>query len=331
MKGYTSCELCPRRCRIDRQRGETGFCGQTSVIRLAAAVIHFGEEPPVTGKGGSGTVFFTGCTLQCSFCQNRQISTGNVGKEISSDELVRVFLRLQEEAAENINLVTGTHFIPGIAAALARAEHEGLTIPVVWNSSGFESVEALKIIDPHIDIYLPDLKTLSPEVSMQVYGRADYAERAKEAVLLMMNRRPLRMEEKRLVSGVIVRHLVLPGMGEVTGRVLRWYADNCIDRENQQPSALLSLMVQFTPVRGELGGEEHGPVENRRVSAEEYEEVCAYLERYGIEEGFIQELEDGESWYPDFRNRNPFPDPQARTVWHWRDGYSPSFASQLSI
>ena len=320
MKGYQSCELCPRRCRIDRQRGETGFCGQTSVIRLAAAVIHFGEEPPVTGNGGSGTVFFTGCTLQCSFCQNRQISTGNVGREISSDELVRIFLRLQEEGAENINLVTGTHFIPGIAAALARAEHEGLTIPVVWNSSGFESVEALKIIDPHIDIYLPDLKTLSSEVSMQVYGRADYAERAKEAVLLMMNRRPLRMEEKRLVSGVIVRHLVLPGMGEVTGRVLRWYAENCIDRENQRPSALLSLMVQFTPVREELGGVEHGPVENRRVSAEEYEEVCAYLERYGIEEGFIQELEDGESWCPDFRNRDPFPDPKARTVWHWRDG-----------
>ena len=317
MNRYKNCELCPRVCRVDRSSGERGFCGQSAAISIAAAVIHFGEEPPITGKSGSGTVFFSGCTLQCGFCQNRQISAEGLGRDVSKDELVKLFLRLQEEGAENINLVTGTQFIPGIAAALERAKYEGLTLPVVWNSSGFESIEALKIIDPHIDIYLPDVKTISPVVSARLYERGDYAARAREAVLWMMRRRPLLKDGDRLVSGVIVRHLVLPGMIETTAEVLKWFSDNCIDRENQRPPALLSLMFQFTP-----SGKGPGPVPGRRVTAEEYEEVGALLERYGIEEGFMQEPEDGKEWCPDFRNRKPFQDPRARTVWHWRDGFN---------
>ena len=173
---YDFCNLCPRRCGADRIRRRLGFCGQSQAIRLAWAGIHFGEEPPVTGKKGSGTVFFTGCTLKCRFCQNHQISHGGLGTEISTDTLAKIFLDLQKQGAENINLVTATPFILSIIDSVRQAQKRGLSVPILWNTSGYESRESLDLLDSFVDIYLPDLKTLDPVLSDRVFAAPDYPE-----------------------------------------------------------------------------------------------------------------------------------------------------------
>ncbi len=335
---YGNCALCPRKCRVDR-RADTpgciagaardpssgggpaivrqsgpGFCGEGADIRAAAAVIHYGEEPPVTGAGGSGTVFFTGCTLKCAYCQNHQLSRGGAGRTLTDDELGAIFLSLQEAGAENINLVTGTHFIPGIVEALEQARAGGLVLPVVWNSSGFEAVEALELIDPYIDVYLPDLKTVSAADARTIYGTEQYAAAAKEAVLWMADRKPLASAGPRLRSGVIVRHLVLPGLLDVTRNVLEWYGANLKDR------ALVSVMFQYAPPADENKAAPPWAEAHRSVSREEYDRVMSRLDEFGIEEGFVQELEDDGQWSPDFNQARPFHSPESRTVWHWRAG-----------
>jgi putative pyruvate formate lyase activating enzyme len=337
------CSLCPRACGADRSAGRAGFCREGAAPRVAWAGLHFGEEPPLTGSGGSGAIFFSGCTLRCRYCQNDQLSRQGLGRELCSEELAHLMLALQREAAENVNLVTGSHFTPVIVEAMDRARQEGLAIPLLWNSSGYESPATLELLAPWIDTYLPDCKTLDPELSRRFMGAPDYPEVVQAALPAMVEARPLLFEAERLRQGVIVRHLVLPGYLESSRAVLAWF------RERLYGRALLSVMVQYTPNRRWTGSgagtegkeserlvseaegwvpvqrapEEQGRMPIRRVSQEEYRQVLGWLDELGIEEGFIQEPEADSNWLPDFTRRNPFPEAQARPVWHYADDRLP--------
>ncbi len=303
--------LCPRGCGVDRTSGAGGVCGEASRARVACACLHFGEEPPITGSGGSGTVFFTGCTLRCRACQNRQISHDGLGLALSAAELGRLFLRLQGAGAGNINAVTGSHFFPTILAAYAEARASGLAIPLVWNSSGYETVEAVRELAPHVSFFLPDLKTLDPGLAAGYFHARDYPERTAEAILAMAEARPLaRGAHGEPVQGVIVRHLVLPGHLEASRRVLAWFAEHLRGR------ALLSLMSQYTPIPGLVL---EAPFD-RPLDAAEWNAVLSKLEELGIDDGFFQELVQDTEWLPDFSQPKPFSAELSRMVWHWRDG-----------
>ncbi len=276
-------------------------------MRAAAALLHFGEEPPLSGTGGSGTVFFTGCTLKCFFCQNHQLSRGGTGRIVSAGEMADIFLRLQAAGAENINLVTGTHFTPGIAEAVGMARGRGMDLPVVWNTSGYEAASTLDVLDGFVSVYLPDIKTVSERAGAVIYGAPGYAEAACSAVTTMVRRRPPEWVGPLLRRGVIVRHMVLPGNLDITRDVLRWYTDEIKD------NALFSLMFQYTPAAGAGAGS----LPRRRVDREEYDTVMNWLHEFGIEEGFVQDLENDTDWFPDFTRPRPFPAGDSRVVWHW--------------
>jgi putative pyruvate formate lyase activating enzyme len=308
---YSSCTLCPRKCGVNRNEGERGFCGETAILRIACGCLHYGEEPVLTGRGGSGTVFFSGCTLRCRFCQNYQISQEGIGKSVSEDELCRLFLVLQDKGAVNINIVTGTHFIPGIINAICRAKEGGLTIPVLWNTSGFEELSILELLDPVVDIYVPDMKTLHKAIAKKYFNAEQYPEKAAKVLLFMAGRKILKVEEGILKSGLIIRHLVIPGRIDATIRVLEWY------KKYLETRALLSLMFQYTPVSHKRNVS--GDLPNRYINKKEYEEVMKILYDTGIEEGFIQDPADDGNWLPDFKKKNPFPPGYAVPVWHCFD------------
>ncbi|MBN1696867.1 MAG: radical SAM protein [Spirochaetales bacterium] len=308
---YSHCMLCPRQCGVDRLKGERGFCGETSEIRIASACLHFGEEPPISGTGGSGTVFFSGCTLRCRFCQNYQISREGMGGTVTADELCGIFLTLQKRGAENINLVTATHFIPGVIRAVLRAKEAGLLIPVVWNSSGFEETDILKLLDVVVDIYIPDMKTLDGAFARRFFYSPSYPEKAVRAISLMSGKKTRSMENGMLKSGLVMRHLVIPGGIPQTRAVLEWY------KNNLEPEAMLSLMFQFIPVGISDMKENEAP--DRYVNREEYEEVMDIIRRIGIDDGFIQDPANDGDWLPDFGRRNPFPSSCAIPVWHFSD------------
>lgn len=288
-----------------------GFCRQSDRVMLACATRHFGEEPPLTGEGGSGALFFTGCTLRCGYCQNRQLSRSEIGEAVSPEQLAQLCLGLQAEGAENINLVSGTPFIPTIEWAISHARNEGLHLPVVWNSSGYETPEVVRRLGDFVDIFLPDLKLLDPELSGRLLVARDYPDAATEAIREMVAASgPPVFDGDRMLSGTIVRHLVLPGLVEETRRVLEWFAAEIGDR------ALLSLMVQFyvpPEVRGWRRGVE--ALESRRITEGEYDTLLKWLEEFGIEEGFIQEIGDDENWWPDFGRGNPFPGEYSKVLW----------------
>ncbi len=313
---YRSCKLCPRKCGIDRTAGKTGYCGQSSEINIAAALLHGGEEPPVSGKNGSGTVFFTGCTLKCSFCQNSQISRESMGRTVSTDEFAEICLNLQERGAENINLVTGTHFIPSVVDALSAAKKNGLVIPVLWNSSGYETEEAVERLSSQVDLFLPDYKTADASFSSRFFNAPDYPEAVFKAVSLMCSLKKTDFSifetGEMIRGGVIIRHLVMPGYIESTEKFIKIYAEKFMDR------AILSLMFQYSPSAAGKNGENP----ERSVSSEESDRVYDLLDFHGIENGFIQELEDSSDWIPDFNNAMPFPGGSDKnTVWHWREGF----------
>ena len=306
---YADCRLCPRDCGANRLGGAGGFCGEGTGLRIAFAGLHRGEEPPLSGKGGSGAVFVSGCNLGCAFCQNWQISTGGesgrrLGREVSAEEFAALCLELQERGAENVNIVTGSHAVPAIARYLGAAKAAGLRLPVLWNSSGYESPKTLELLSGQIDTWLPDLKTLDGALAARFFNAPDYPEAASRAILWMMRDRP---------GGVIVRHLILPGYLESTRAVLRWFADNAVD--SAAPSAQLSLMTQYTPI----GGAKHAP--GRFLDRREYEAVLGWLEEFGIEDGFCQELVHGKAagsdWLPDFNRPNPFASDLSVAVWHF--------------
>ena len=303
MSHYKNCLLCPRQCNVDREAGQMGFCGETSELRIGFAGIHRGEEPPITGTGGSGTIFISGCNLRCAFCQNYQVSQKGMGRAVSAEEFAEICLSLQDKGAENINIVTGSHVAPAIASGIVLARKLGLTVPLLWNSSGYDGPETLEILKDIVDIYLPDLKTLDPVIAAKFFNAANYPEYAKAAIIKMM--------EYRDQQGVIIRHLVLPGYLESTRQVLHWFSENCTGR------ALLSLMTQYTPVKIEnrqTGAAREIP--GRFIIKKEYEAVLSMLEELGINDGFCQELVTGSDWLPDFRRINPFPSKLSVPVWH---------------
>lgn len=291
---YSCCELCPNLCRVDRTRGQVGRCGQTSEIKVAWSGLHRGEEPPITGEHGSGMIFFCGCPLHCQYCQNYQISqAGWDGVTLTEDELANLMLELQSFGAASINLVTGTHYIPSIVTAIKQAKEKGLRLPIVWNSSGYESVEALKLIDPYIDLYLLDVKTLDHTVASSFCGLSRYAD-AIVPVMKFLRRRHPHTDMENELKGTLVRHLVFPGCLDATVDFLHWYADNFKD------CTLLSLMVQFVPPRENPGF--------RKMTQEEYDMLIDLVDTLGID-GFVQEMDENEIlWIPDFRKDQPFPE-----------------------
>lgn len=289
------CKLCPRKCGVDRGKGETGVCRETDQIRVARAALHMWEEPCISGEEGSGTVFFTGCNLRCVYCQNYSLSRSETGKEITKERLAEIFLELQDRKSNNINLVTPTHFIPQIIQALELAKGQGLHLPVVYNSSGYERVESLKLLEGYVDIYLPDFKYWNPVSAKRYSKAADYPEIVKAAVAEMVRQTgcPEFDERGMLKRGVIVRHLLLPGCVEEAKCIVRYLYETYGDR------IYMSLMNQYTPL-STLDAAKY-PELNRKVTEAEYDELVDYAIELGVENGFIQEGETAkESFIPNF-------------------------------
>ena len=290
------CDLCPRKCLVDRKKGEKGICGQTENLKVARAALHFWEEPCISGDAGSGAVFFSGCPLHCVFCQNENIANGTVGKEISLERLVDIFLELQEKRANNINLVTPGHFVPQIVKALDQARKEGLTLPVVYNTSSYETVDTIRMLDGYVDIYLPDFKYMSPVLSKKYSHAPDYAQVAKAAIAEMVRQTGKAVfvngdEDNLILRGTIVRHLTLPGCMEDSMQILKYL------HETYGDTIYISIMNQFTP----LSNLEKYPELNRKITDEEYEALVDYAIEIGIENGFIQEGDTAEeSFIPAF-------------------------------
>lgn len=293
-KLMSDCTLCPRRCHANRLAGQTGFCGQTAELKAARAALHYWEEPCISGSTGSGAVFFSGCCLKCIFCQNSNIALGKTGKNLSLDRAAEIFLELQEKGAANINLVTGTHFIPQIAYALTTAKSQGLSIPVVYNTGSYEEVSSLKLLDGLVDVYLPDLKYHSSQLSAKYSHAADYFVKAAAAISEMYRQTGSPVFDHGsglMLRGILVRHLLLPGETKDSKKVLRYLY------ETYKNDIYVSIMNQYTP----LGHVSHIPGLNRPVTESEYERVLSFSERIGIEQGFYQEGGTvGESFIPEF-------------------------------
>lgn len=291
----SDCTLCPRNCHVDRRAGQKGFCGCSDQIRGARAALHYWEEPCICGKEGSGAVFFSGCSLGCVYCQNYSIARGKVGKEISTERLAEIFLELQEQKARNINLVTATHFVPQVVNALERAKKNGLQIPVVYNTGGYEKTETLRMLEGLVDIYLPDFKYLDPELAERYSSAPDYpavAGKALEEMVRQTGEPVFRdTDEEEMVRGVIVRHLVLPGQTEASKKVIQYLHEIYGNR------IYISILNQFTPV-ADL---EAYPELDRKLTPEEYDDVVDDAIAVGVENGFIQEGDTAsESFIPEF-------------------------------
>lgn len=286
----THCTLCPRACGADRTTG-TGFCHCGAEIRVARAALHPWEEPCISGTKGSGTVFFSGCALQCCFCQNHDISRRAVGKALTIKQLSDVFLRLQDAGAHNLNLVTGSHFTPWIVKAIEQVKNR-LIIPIVWNCSGYESMEILSMLHGLVDIYLPDLKFFVPETAAQFAACPDYFDVTAKALLEMLRQtNGLQWNGTLLTKGLMVRHLVLPGHRRESIALLDW-----LDSHLPKEQFLLSLMGQYTPPAEPLPYREL----NRRVTTFEYEQVRAHAAALGLN-GYGQERSSADEKYiPDF-------------------------------
>ena len=289
---YTSCTLCPRNCRVDRTSKQSGFCGMGDLIQVARASLHMWEEPCISGTNGSGTVFFTGCNLKCVFCQNHSIAIGQKGKEVSPARLADLFLMLQDKGAHNINLVTPSHYIPGIAQALTLAKEKNMTLPVVYNTSGYDSVQSLTMLDGLVDIYLPDFKYVSGVLSQRYSHAPDYFEIVSKSLAEMYRQvsDPV-FEDDLIKKGIIVRHLVLPGCTADSKEVIRYLYETYGDH------IFISIMNQYTP----LPHVTSYPELNRKITDAEYNEVVDFAIDLGVEQGFIQEGDTAsESFIPEF-------------------------------
>ena len=279
---YVNCQLCPRRCGVDRTAGETGFCGGGDTALVAKTMLHRWEEPALAGAGGSGAIFFGGCTLGCKYCQNRAISASPVGVEMDSAALRQRMEDLIAQGAENIDLVTPTHYLPTVLPALSPK----LSVPVVYNCGGYERVETLKALEGLVDIYLPDLKYADEALAQTLSGAADYVSVAKDAIREMVRQTgPVVWEGDRVVRGVIVRHLILPGCVENSLKVLDWLGENFGPGE-----ILVSLMRPYTPMGGLPA-----PFD-RPITDEEYDAVLSWMYLNDLE-GFTQEADSADSVY----------------------------------
>lgn len=280
----SACELCPRRCRADRAAGERGVCGATDTLRLARAALHFWEEPPISGEEGSGTVFFSGCPLKCVYCQNHEISTGNFGIDVSPERLAQIMLELQDQGALNINLVTATHYAHLLPEAIATARARGLVVPIVYNTSGYERVEAVRELDDLVDIWLTDFKYADAGLGRALSHVPDYPSVAQSALIEMARQLERHgggaaRADGTWTRGIIVRHLVLPGHAEDSCRVLDFIWDAVGD-------VPISVMNQYTPnaAMRAAGGELA-----RAVTREEYERVLDHADDLGFTQMFWQE------------------------------------------
>lgn len=276
-----SCDLCPHECGVDRLRGESGFCRAGLQPKIASATVHRGEEPPISGHSGSGTIFFSWCTLRCSFCQNFPISQMGNGEETNPSDLADRMLKLQKLGVHNINLVTPGHYLPQILEALWHAIPRGFRLPLVWNSSGYEKVDALALLDGLVDVYLPDMKYSDEDPAVRFSSAPGYRDINRAAIREMARQvGQLRIDEEGIARrGLIIRHLVLPARAAGSAETLRWIAEN-VGTETH-----LALMNQFFPAF------EAGNIEgiNRKIFDEEYAETLAVLEEYGLENGWVQE------------------------------------------
>lgn len=281
MNKYENCLLCPRKCGINRSTGQTGVCGVSSEIRVARAALHYWEEPCISGEKGSGAVFFSGCSLHCVFCQNREISDGKEGKVISKERLSDIFMELAVKGANNINLVTPGQYIPDIVWAVNDAKSRGMKLPIIYNTSGYENVTELKLLEGIVDVYLPDFKYMDSTLSA-MYSRAkDYPSVAKQALSEMVRQQPDVVIDDAtglIQKGVIVRQLLLPGHVNDAKAVLKYLYDTYHDH------VYISMMSQFTPI-----ALKDYPEINRTVTRREYERLVDYALKIGITNAFIQE------------------------------------------
>ena len=283
------CEICPHRCGVNRIKNEIGRCKSTDKIKIGLYSIHHFEEPCISGKHGSGTVFFSNCNLNCVYCQNYEISQKGKGKEISIEELANIFIEQQNRHAENINLVTPTSYTIQIIEAIKIAKKQGLKIPIIYNTNGYENIETLKLLEGYIDIYLPDLKYYDNEVGKK-YSKVDnYFEIVTKALKEMQRQvgKPVFDENGIMKKGMIIRHLVLPNNIENSKKVLQWI------KQNLEDYTYVSIMAQYFPTYKAKEVEEL----NRKLTKEEWKEIEDYVEEIGIENGFIQELGEHEEEY----------------------------------
>lgn len=287
------CTLCPRECHVDRTAGKKGYCKAADELIVARAALHMWEEPCISGEGGSGTVFFSGCSLGCVYCQNQNISKGMAGKKITIQRLSEIFLELQGKGANNINLVTPGHYVPQIIEALNISRKKGLAVPVVYNCSGYEKAETLKLLEGYVDVYLPDFKYMSDRLAEKYSNCGNYFAVASKALEEMVRQAgEASFDEHGIMQkGVIVRHLTLPGNLEDSKRVIKYLYETYGNR------IYISIMNQYTPI----AKHEAYPELNRKIAEEEYQELVGYALELGVENGFIQEGETAlESFIPEF-------------------------------
>ena len=286
------CTICPHECKINRNEGKIGRCKSTNKIKIALYSTHNFEEPCISGKRGSGTIFFSNCNLNCVFCQNYEISQQTRGKEIEIEDLAKIFLEQQKKKLENINLVTPTSYVPQIIEAIKIARKEGFNLPIVYNTNGYEKVETIKKLDGYVDIYLPDLKYAEDDLAKKYSKIDNYFEIATKAILEMQRQvgKPKLNKEGVMQKGIIVRHLVLPSHIENSKKVLKWIKEN-IYKENY-----VSIMAQYFPCYKAKEEKEYKDI-NRKLTNEEWNKIEKYVEELDFENGFIQELGEHEEEY----------------------------------
>ena len=288
-----NCKLCPHKCGINRVDGKIGRCKSGDKIKIALASLHFFEEPCISGKNGSGTIFFSNCNLNCIYCQNHEISQQSKGKEITVEHLAEIFLKQQNKGANNINLVTPTMYVPQIIKAIKIAKINGLKIPIIYNSNGYENVETIKLLKGYIDVYLPDLKYYSNELGERYSNISNYFEVATSAIKEMYKQvgTPEFDENGLIKKGIIIRHLVLPNHIQNTKNILKWI------KENMQDDVYVSIMAQYFPT---YKAKEDNLL-NRKLTNKEYNEIEKFLFTLNLENGYMQELgEHEEEYVPDF-------------------------------
>jgi putative pyruvate formate lyase activating enzyme len=286
------CVLCPRGCSVNRLAGERGFCGASKEANVARAALHFWEEPCISGERGSGTVFFSYCTMRCLFCQNA-LYDGKKGKEVSPEQLGRIFLDLQKQKAHNITLVTPSHYLPRIVSAIRFAKKNGLSVPIVYNTGGYETVSAIKLLKDHVDIYLPDFKYHDDRYAKKYSGVSEYFSHAAAAIEEMVKQTGPTVfdDDGIMLKGVLIRHLVLPGLIHDSKKVIRHLYEAFGD------AVYLSIMNQYTP----MGRIQNHPGLNKALDPADYDHVVDYALSLGVKNGFIQEEGTvGESFIPDF-------------------------------
>ncbi len=291
------CELCPRRCGINRINGKKGYCRVADKPIVSYYGKHFGEEPPISGSRGSGNIFFSSCNMKCIYCQNYQISHTLTGKEVSIDELVDIFLELERKGCHNINLVSPTPYIPMILSAIDMARKKGLNLPFVYNTNAYENVETIKLLAGYIDIFLPDFKYWNKNIARRLSDAEDYPDHAASAIMAMKRQvGDLSIKDGIAEKGILIRHLVLPNNLSGSINILEWVLNNLGNK------TFLSLMSQYHPLHRAY----EYPMINRRIKEKEYDELINFLLNNGFENVFIQDFESASTLIPDFRLEKPF-------------------------